>query len=143
MVVIASVGGLIAERRYLDNRYATSATARDALFVAARQFDGNRIGVVGFPLTYPFYGASFDNPTAYVGEPGPHHEFTDYRTCQGWLGALAAAKVNDVVVLAVPGGDSYARFSRWTAAGGGAPVVQNPAGSIYRMAGSPDPLECP
>lgn len=136
-MALLGVVGLPAERHYLANRYASTATPTDALFSWSRGVANTHIGAVGFPTLYPFYGASFSNTVRYVGQPAVHHAFNDYTACVPWVRALVAGRYQYVVVMPFANGTGgYARFAAWTREAGANQVLRNSAGWVFRVPGS-------
>jgi hypothetical protein len=134
LTVLAAVAGFPLERHYLRNRYASTATPTQALFAWSRGLTDTRIGGVGFPVLYPFYGASFSNQVRYVGQAGAHHAFNDYASCSSWVSAVNAGRYQYIAVL--PRADGlydYPRFATWTGQAGGVLVFNNSAGSVFRI----------
>lgn len=130
-VALVAVGAAV-QSFYLDHRYTETGQSRSALYAALRGVHGQHIGVVGFPMQYPFYGPTLANKVDYIGQSGPHHSFEDYRSCDEWRQALANDRIDYVVVLPFNGQPPPPAMQWMTGDPGAVLVAQNPFGAIFR-----------
>ncbi|MCW2542610.1 MAG: hypothetical protein JWM40_162 [Frankiales bacterium] len=99
-VVLVLVGGLVAVKveRHLDEHAYQAGSPRDSLYAAVRQESGQKIGIVGLQMEFPFFGRRLGNEVSYLGRTGTHHSYDDFDSCAGLLVEVARQKVTRVVV---------------------------------------------
>jgi hypothetical protein len=133
-VAAVAVAGLPALRHYEHNRYAHPTSPLAAVFAHSAELSNDRVGLVGFPQTYPFYGPRFRTPVQYVAAEGPHHVFLDYTSCASWVDGVNASGVNALVVLTQTSApDKYEPFVQWTSDAGGRLMFSDAAGAIFAV----------
>lgn len=136
-VVIAGLlavtnAGWFVQRDYLRDRY-TGPDPRDQLAHVANLIRGERIGVAGFPMEYPFYGLRLDNQVEFIGVSARNHSFGPPRTCESWRRELVTGRYRYVVVEPQPVVDTKALLV-WTASIPGSRVVMiNRAGTMVSL----------
>jgi hypothetical protein len=140
-LVVVVGAGADAQRHYLRLRYSLSDPF-DRLFAWGDTVSGQRIGVVGRPLLYPFFGPMIDNHVAYVGVAAPDRSFGAPATCSGWRSALAAGRYGYVVIEAwVP--EHTTELLAWTTSLPGARVVfRNAIGTVLSLPDSVNTSGC-
>jgi hypothetical protein len=125
-----AISGYPLQQHYLRDRYATTATPPEALINALPAGSGLRIGVLGRPVEYPFFGPQWHNSVSYVAQPLASHAFELFTDCAAWR---QAAGRYDYLVLATYG-DYTTSARRWTATDPHAHVVfHNAAGAIFAV----------
>lgn len=145
VVLAAALVGLPFTRHYQSHRYTRGGTPYASVFRWARSLHHTRVGIVGFPQEYPFYGLDDSNSVVYLGQSVPHHGFNDYTRCSPWVAGVNAARVRYVVVLSDPDAPAAtSEFTAWTGFAGGVPRFHDPAASVFVVdrplssAGCPD-----
>ena len=145
LVAVGALAALLvapaAVRAYEDGRYGGGAGPRDALFASLSGARGERIGVVGFPLQYPFFGPRRDNEVVYLGQRGPGESFGDLTDCAAFR---SAARGLDHVVVLPFAGLPVPEALEWTRSDPAArTVAETAAGTVLRLDGDLDPTTCP
>lgn len=131
-LLVAGGAGAVVQRHYVRQRFAASDRL-DTLFAWAGTVHGQRIGVVGYPRMYPFFGPRLDNQVAYVGVAAPDRSFAAPTTCRGWRSALAAGGYGYLVIEPLAF-EHTTRLLDWTTSLPGARVVRsNPAGTVISI----------
>ena len=126
------------EKRY-DARAYAGGSGQDAL-VAAVGASGQRVGIVGRPIQYPYFGRRLGNRVSYVGHLGADESFTDITSCREFAGAVNRQRLTFVVVqvaLARPVPRALAWLRHDPVA---QQVVGNDVGWVFAISG---PLSCP
>jgi hypothetical protein len=134
-VLVGAVVGYPVNHRYLDHRYhaTATATAKEKLYGSLARVSGERIGVVGSPVLYPFLGATYSNTVSYVGQTLAHHQFADYASCATWRTAVAAGHYGFVVVEVSQGNPPPPALT-WTQTASSATLIGgNVAGSVFAI----------
>jgi hypothetical protein len=122
-------GGHLAQRRYLDHRYAGDPVAAWADTVHDR-----RIAIAGFDRQYALYGADLSNRVQYVARQSPRGGFAPYTRCADFQAALRAGRYDFVVFnpgLAYPGEDHHRDWARHDP--GSTEVLRAGATVVYRF----------
>jgi hypothetical protein len=133
-VVLVAAGGAI-QRKYLDHRYVVG-DPRDRLYTYVGGLSGQRIGLTGLSLQYPFYGPSFANQVNYVGVTEPDQYFHAPLTCLSFVREVAAAH-DDYLVIEPLAVLPTARMMSWAEAIPGVQVVlKTDLGRVYRLPAS-------
>jgi hypothetical protein len=148
-VVIA--GGYVAERHYLENRFADAGQSQDLTSALrwANDIRDARIaigGIRGVFTQFPFYGTDLSNQVQWLGERGPHDAFNRIPDCRQWREAINAGHYTHVVTTFdpyVPGVLQNSPEGRWTESDPNAHVVvqQGPV-RVFQITGPLNPAGC-
>jgi hypothetical protein len=141
-VVVVVAVGLPVQHRYLRDRYNPADGPANQLFAFGKSVSHTSIGVVGFPLQYPFYGPSLTNTVTYAGETLPGGGYGAPRTCPTWQSYLAKSGFRYLVIepAALEQTDSLAT---WTLALPGTRTLgQNAAGRVIALPATITPTGC-
>jgi hypothetical protein len=133
-IVVVGVVAAVApiQHGYLKSRYVGD-TPQDRLFSLVGAMHGQRIGVAGHGLEYPFYGVNFANKVNYVGISAPSHAFDGPQTCQALIGLLNRLHDDYLVVEPLPV-EHTERIDRWTKAiPGVTEVYPGYLGHVYKL----------
>jgi hypothetical protein len=143
-VVLALVGGLavLKVERHFDEDSYRAGSARDTLYAAVREESGQRVGIVGFPMQFPFFGRRLLNEVTYLGRTGETHAYSDFDSCAGLLAEVARQKVTRVVVQPyenreTPDADSWLRRDPHVRE-----LIANSAGAVFAVEPGVDPSSC-
>jgi hypothetical protein len=148
--VVAIAAGLLANS-YSQRRYATTFPL-PRIYAWAQRTHDTRIGIAGFDLQYPLYGAGESNYVQYIGAPAPHAGFRSITSCPAWRRAVDQGRYRWLVIT--PAGFPFGTGAiaapqiAWTA---GQPISrvlsERGAGGalavLYRVNGRFDPGSCP
>lgn len=136
-LVLAVGAGFVLQDRYLERRW-TAELPRWRTYAAGDQASGVRVGVTGFPQSYPFFGAGLDNTVVTLGDASPGDELAPLTTCSAWWDAVRRNDLDVVVVLserALAASDLGRHLIhepvQWLRAGGAAPVVAARDAAVY------------
>ena len=136
-LVLAVAAGVVLEERYLERRW-TADVARWGAYQAGDQASGVRIGVTGFPQSYPFFGAGLDNHVVTLGDDAPGGELAPFTSCAAWWRMVGDEGLDVVVVLSEPalaatdlGGQLIDEPDRWLRGAGATPVVADRDAVVY------------
>jgi hypothetical protein len=131
-LLAVAVVGAVVQRGYLRHRYAGS-DPRDRLLAWANPLQHARIGVVGFPSEYSFFGTHLNNDVSYVGVYAADHSFAAPTSCLAWRAALTRGRYQYVVVQ--PGTpENTVALLRWTTSVPGVSgVLRNPRGTVLKL----------
>jgi hypothetical protein len=136
MIALLAVGYRV-EQRYFDLRYHALG-----LSWLTPVHDAN-IGVAGVNLQYQFYGPDLSNRVQYIGQAGPHGEFSAIGDCGTWRRAVTAAHYQYVVHYFDTGPVAAAAPpSAWTGDDQSAHLIaqsDEPKSRVYRIDGPLDP----
>lgn len=133
VVVLAVVLGYPFNQHYLHDRYrAVAASApNQGLYASLQGQHHSRIGVVGLPGLYPFYGVTLSNSVSYIGQHLAHHAFEDYSSCPAFRQGVQDARLDFLVVELSKGSPPPPALS-WTSSSSAATeVVRNSAGVVF------------
>jgi hypothetical protein len=148
--LVALGAGLLAGS-YSQRRYRTTLPL-PKIYAWAQHTRDTRIGIAGFDLQYPLYGADGSNYVQYIGASAPHAGFRPVVRCSEWRRAVNRGRYQWLVItpLGFPFGTarSIAPQIAWM---DGQPVTQtlSERGSkgalavLYRVTGALDPGSCP
>jgi hypothetical protein len=130
--------------RLRDTHRSLDSGERHA-YAWAQDVRRSRIGLAGFFIVYPFYGADLSNQVRYVGDLRRRtHEFTDYRTCAAWRDAVNRGRYDYLVTM-----PPFPEFpepvaARWTIGEPAAvPILHMGKVAVFRITGRLDPGTCP
>lgn len=122
--------GVVLNERYLERRW-TADLARWGAYEAGDQASGVRVGLTGFPQSYPFFGARLDNEVVTLGDDAPGNELAPITDCEAWWRTVDERSLDVVVVLSEPAlaASELGRHLihdpiRWLRTAGAAPVVE-------------------
>jgi hypothetical protein len=122
------------------------------IYAWAQHTRDTRIGIAGFDLQYPLYGANESNYVQYVGASAPHAGFRAISSCPAWRRAVNRGRYRWLVVT--PAGFPFGTAANvapeiaWTAGQRVSEVIseRGSAGALavlYRVTGPLDPGSCP
>ena len=147
LALVVLAGGWFVQRDYLRDRYDDYGPMPRVARWASDAEDA-RIGIVGFFVQYPLYGADLSNRVEYVARHGPHGAFTTFRSCRAWRKALNDGGYDYVVTTPFnyPGNlrkDQPAEAG-WTGSDPAARLLLRDRGlvSLYKLDGPLDPDAC-
>ena len=136
-VIVGIAVGIAVNDRYLEQRW-TADLARWGAYEAGDRASGLRVGVTGFPQSYPFFGAGLDNEVVTLGDDSPGDELVPLESCADWWAAVGRADVDVVVVLSEPalaaselGRQVIHDPDRWLRAAGAQPVLDDRDASVF------------
>lgn len=141
--LVAVIGAVPVQQRMERNSYANPAVPRDVLFAAVRAETGQRIGVVGAPYQFPFFGARLQNEVVgYIGQEGEEHSFGDFATCTEFMREVRRMELTRVVVQPEPGrpvpvADAWLRQDPAVSV-----LVASAAGTVFAVGPSAGPQSC-
>jgi hypothetical protein len=131
LLVLVAAGGAV-QRKYLDRRYVVG-DPRDPLYSYVGGLSGQRIGLTGLSLQYPFYGPTFSNRVNYIGVTEPDQYFHAPLTCTSFVRAVAAGH-DDYLVIEPLAVLPTARMMAWAEAIPGIEqVLRTDLGRVYRL----------
>lgn len=137
ILAVASIGALVANDRYLENRW-TAELPRWQAYEAAKESSGLRVGVTGFPQNYPFFGDDLSNHVITLGRPVDDLELAPYESCAAWWQRVETERLDVVVVLRQDalvasdlGAQIIAEPTRWLERTDAPSVLQSPNALIF------------
>lgn len=136
--LLVAVGDAHATRRH---RRVADANPLHAWGLDA---SGERIGLSGMRLQYPFYGRDLSNHVQYLGHARDDGAFVPITSCERWKAAVDAGRFDHVVVSVDLLGIEPPDVAGWAAAEPSLrPVVRTPEGVVYEVTGPMHPETCP
>jgi hypothetical protein len=149
-IIVAVGAGLLANSYSQRRDAATPPLPR--IYAWAQHTRDTRIGIAGFDLQYPLYGANESNYVQYVGASAPHAGFRAISSCPAWRRAVNRGRYRWLVVT--PAGFPFGTAANvapeiaWTAGQRVSEVIseRGSAGALavlYRVTGPLDPGSCP
>lgn len=101
-VAIAVVAAPLVQDRYLDRRWTVDLRRWNA-YAAMQHVVDARIGVTGYPQTYPFYGRDLSNHVEVLADDSPGDELVPFEECDDLWRTVSESELDFVVVLSEPG----------------------------------------
>lgn len=132
VIGLGACGGAV-QHKYVEARYAAPGDPSDELYTYVAGLTGERIGLSGHGLQYPFYGPTLSNRVNYVGVTAPDKSFDAPTSCDALVAVLVGAR-DDYLVIEPLALEHTNRLMTWTAAIPGVrAVLTTPAGTVYRL----------
>jgi hypothetical protein len=139
-VVAVTAVGYGVQRDYLSARYRT---AYSGAFKWAQDVHNARIGMAGFFLNYPLYGADLSNRVIYIGDLRRDGTFTDYRRCSDWRAAVNRGRFDYVVTMPPFPDRSETPMAQWTSLDPHVTeILHHERERVFKVQGQLDPAAC-
>lgn len=137
---LAVVAAVPVQQQHVERSYPRGG-GLEALFAAVRSHTGVRVGVVGFPLQYPYFGPRLGNEVHYLAQVLPDESVRDYSSCTALMRRVASDRLDWVVVQGFRGKPAPAARSWLQHQPGVRMVVGNADGAAFRIARGAGPGE--